>query len=161
MNMDVSSNKYSDYNYYGAYINNYVMAKPGIQEDLIIFKEKSFIPSFVFDKEKQFIIFLVVQNDTNNDEILTNEVQKSLFIYSIDKENLSEVNIGDKLLLKIQRKHNFSEIHVIFADTINSNRRFDQESEPENYWKLNLDDQTLTQLVSNETLNKLQQIVDK
>lgn len=149
-----------DYSLRGGFANNYVILDQKNEKVEIIFDSKVFINRFKILSNREYILFEIIQEDNNEDGFLNSDDSKSFWIYSIATEKLHPIKLDSYIPIDFVQNNITNDVFITFAQDLNKNGRFESGREPTSIWKLNTGTYSLSPLINEKDLFKLQNIID-
>jgi len=143
--------------------NNLVLCDLNNEFSKIIFDSKVSISHFTKHeiKEKKYIIIIASAKDSNHDQYLNSDDLQDLFIYNIEKSELTQIELEENfttLSVFTPPKSN-KLIGQIGLDRDNSGQ-FIKHKEPLLYYKIDVEKKQLISLVEMEQIETLQKLLD-
>jgi hypothetical protein len=147
--------------FYGLF-NNFIFYDQSSEFKSRIFEDKVAITdwSYLNIQEKELLIFKGTSDDTNLDNQLNKSDYQSLFVYYMADKRLIPYNFKNKTVLEFEPmlKTNFISIKV--GVDKDKNLEYESNSEPQEILILDVNNRLVTNFISNEMKEELQNKVD-
>lgn len=155
-----SFGRYSEYDY--GYFNNLIIYDHLNETTKTLFDNRlsfSLIETRYF-KDEILVLLKAADIDSNKDQIINEGDFKSLYIYSITQKKLTQVRIENHDIMKYRFVEDTKNMILSFGIDKNNDGKYDPNREPTIIKKYKYPSGQLQDIVSIETVNKLQKLLD-
>ncbi len=143
--------------------NNLLLYEGKTGEVTKIFSKRLSINSFNVEFEKTanpIIVMDVTEDDSNRDGFMDYRDMEKLYYYRLNEKYLQEVAAPGKKFLRLIFHKNPDEILAHYGVDKDGDGEFEETFEPKVFYRLNLADGKLTEIISQELIKSLQQQLD-
>ena len=158
-----AKNSIGDYSYRNYYYNNLVIFDAISSESKIIFEERLSIERYFIHEinNEKYIVIEGAKTDTNKDGILNSNDFQDIFIYDMQKKQLSEIKTQDNFTtLSVIRPQRSNQLVAQFGIDRNNNFNFEGKTEPKAYYKIDLNSMTLQEFINADQVTALQKLLE-
>jgi hypothetical protein len=143
--------------------NNLMIYDSKIDSSWIVFNNRISISDFriIGSDNAKHLIIIGTDKDSNKDNYINYKDLQELFLYSLDKEVLTKIELEENFTtIGVDEQDKTKEIICRLGLDRNSNGKFNSHNEPIIYFKLDLEEKKLLQIIKNDQLNKLQNMLE-
>lgn len=147
----------------GVNFNNLIVYFSDENKSKVVFENRISLSTFftIENQGNRYVIISGTNEDSNKDGYIDSYDIQKLFIYDVSKEKTSEIKTKNKLSFitfsNTKRDHEFI---AQFGLDRNENGEFEVDIEPKIYFKLDVSRNSLTSIVSEEQIEKLQKLLE-
>lgn len=148
--------------YFGAF-NNLVVYdyKNQTRQKICNFRLMGSDLTYTYFGDEIIVSFVGAEKDSNKDKVVNMLDFKSLFIFSLNNNQLKRIEVNNSTVESFEYVENEKNILITFGYDRNKDNQFDSDIEPTFLMKYDYDKELLTPIITKELENEIQDIIDK